>query len=87
MQRHWHLQHWVYHKKKIDDCQNIYSVNLLHLFIDHANGYIEEKDLNPLFLNIDHVSRYIKEKGANKYLVFDSTHKELLKNYNGLEYN
>ena len=30
-------------KKKIDDCNNIYSVNPLHLFIDHANGYIEGK--------------------------------------------
>ena len=30
-------------KNKNDDCQNIYSVNPLYLFIDHANGYIEEK--------------------------------------------
>ena len=29
--------------KKIDDCENIYSVNPLHLRIDHANGYVEEK--------------------------------------------
>ena len=28
---------------KIDNCENIYSVNPLHLRIDHANGYIEEK--------------------------------------------
>ena len=28
--------------KKIDDCENIYSVNPLHLRIDHANGYVEE---------------------------------------------
>ena len=28
--------------KKIDDCENIYSVNPLYLNIDHANGYIEE---------------------------------------------
>ena len=58
-------------KKKIDDCQNIYSVNPLYLFIDHANRYIEEKDLNPLHLNTDHASRYIKDKDVNKYLVFD----------------
>ena len=32
--------------KKNDDCENIYSVNLLYLRIDHANGYIEEKDVN-----------------------------------------
>ena len=29
--------------KKIDDCENIYSVNPLYLNIDHANGYIDEK--------------------------------------------
>ena len=68
-------------KKKIDDCENIYSVNPLYLFIDHASGYVE--DLNTLYLNIDHASGYIKEKGINKYLVFDSKdeNKELLKKY------
>ena len=68
-------------KKKIDDYENIYSVNPLYLFIDHARGYVE--DLNSLYLNIDHASGYIKEKGVNKYLVFDSTdeNKELLKKY------
>ena len=69
-------------KKKIDDYENIYSMNPLYLFIDHARGYVE--DLNSLYLNIDHASGYIKEKGVNKYLVFDSTdeNKELLKKYN-----
>ena len=33
-------------KKKIDDCNNIHSVNPLYLHIDHANGYIEEKGIN-----------------------------------------
>ena len=28
--------------KKIDDRENIYSVNPLYLLINHANGYIEE---------------------------------------------
>ena len=28
---------------KIDDCENIYSVNPLYLLINHAKGYIEEK--------------------------------------------
>ena len=70
-------------KEKTDDCQNIYSVNPLYLFIDHASGYVEEKDLNPLYLNIDHTSGYIKEKGVNNYLVFDFTdeNKELLKKH------
>ena len=32
--------------KKIDDCENIYSVIPLYLIIPHANGYIEEKSVN-----------------------------------------
>ena len=34
--------------KQIHDYENIYSENIypLHLIIDHASGYIEEKDVN-----------------------------------------
>ena len=32
--------------KKTDDRENIYSVNLLYLLINHANWYIEEKNGN-----------------------------------------
>ena len=32
--------------KKIDDCESIYSVNPLYLQVNHANGYIEEKNGN-----------------------------------------
>ena len=32
--------------KKIDDCENIYSVNPLYLFFNCAGGYIEEKNEN-----------------------------------------
>ena len=32
--------------KKIDDYENIYSVNPMYLIIDHASGYIEEKGVN-----------------------------------------
>ena len=32
--------------KKIDDYENIYSVNPLYLQVNHANGYIEEKNGN-----------------------------------------
>ena len=32
--------------KKIDDCETIYSVNPLYLFVNHANWYIEEKGVN-----------------------------------------
>ena len=31
-------------KKNIDNCKNINSVNPWYLSIDHANGYIEEKN-------------------------------------------
>ena len=67
-------------KKKIDDCENIYSVNPLYLLITNADRYIE--DSSSLYLNNDYASGFIKEKGVNKYLVFDSTdeNKELLKN-------
>ena len=38
--------------KKTDDCENIHSVNLLYLHINHASAYIEEKCLNKyLFFN------------------------------------
>ena len=32
--------------KKIDDCENIYSVNPLHLIINEASRYIKEKNGN-----------------------------------------
>ena len=32
--------------KKIDGCENIYSVNPLYLCINHASGYIEERGVN-----------------------------------------
>ena len=32
--------------KKIDDCENIYSVNPLYFFVNHASGHIEEKGMN-----------------------------------------
>ena len=32
--------------KKIDDCENMCSVNPLYLRINHESGYIEEKGVN-----------------------------------------
>ena len=32
--------------KKIDDYENIYSVNPLYLLVNHASGYTEEKNGN-----------------------------------------
>ena len=56
--------------KKIDDYENIYSVNPLYLTINHASGYNE--------------CNSVEEKGVNKYLIFNSTdeNKELLEKYN-----
>ena len=36
--------------KKTDDYENIYSVNPLYLIVDHASGYIEEKEVNKYFI-------------------------------------
>ena len=36
--------------KKIDDYESIYSVNPLYLRINHASGYVEEKNGNTWFL-------------------------------------
>ena len=36
--------------KKIDDCENIYSVNPLYLIVNHANGYIKGKGVNKFLI-------------------------------------
>ena len=48
--------------KKIDDCENIYSVNPLYLLVNHASGYIEEKGLNKylIFNSTDEKKCYSK---------------------------
>ena len=40
--------------KKIDDCENIQSVNRFYLIIAHASGYIEEKGVNK-YLGFDFI--------------------------------
>ena len=42
--------------KKIDDCESIYSVNPLYLIVNHANGYIEEKNGNKYLIFDDSVN-------------------------------
>ena len=42
--------------KKIDDYENIYSVNSLYLCINHAGGYIEEKYGNKYLVFDDSVN-------------------------------
>ena len=41
--------------KKIDDYESIYSVNPLYLHINHASGYIEEKNGNKYLIFNDSV--------------------------------
>ena len=55
--------------KKIDNCENIYSVNPLYLIIDKVDWHIEWDSA--------------EEYNGSKYLVFDSTdeNKEVLKKY------
>ena len=49
-------------KKKIDDYENIYSVNPLYLIIANASGYIEEKGVNKylFFDSIDENKELLK---------------------------
>ena len=42
--------------KKIDDCENIHSVNLLYLLVNHANGNIEVKNGNKYLIFDDSVN-------------------------------
>ena len=56
--------------KKIDDHENIDSINLLYLIIDHASGYIEEKKMNK-YLVFDSMELHSTDEN-----------KELLKKYN-----
>ena len=46
VQKHWYLLHWIHHKKKIDDYENIYSISLLYLIIGKVDEFIEEKNEN-----------------------------------------
>ena len=41
--------------RKVDDYENIHSVNLLYLLVNHANGYIEEKKRNKYLIFDDSV--------------------------------
>ena len=56
--------------KKIDDYENIYSVNPLYLIIDHASGYIEEEGVNK-YLVFDSIELYSTDenKGVLKNIM------------------
>ena len=49
--------------KKIDNCENIYSVNPLYLLVNHASGYIEEKNGNKylIFDSVDENKEVLKK--------------------------
>ena len=49
--------------KKIDDYESIYSVNPLYLCINHASGYIEEKNGNKylIFDSVDENKEVLKK--------------------------
>ena len=49
--------------KKIDGCENIYSVNPLYLLVNHASGYIEEKNGNKylIFDSVDENKEVLKK--------------------------
>ena len=51
--------------KKIDDCESIYSVNPLYLQVDHASGYIKEKNGNKYLIFDDSVDE--NKKVLKKY--------------------
>ena len=42
--------------KKINNCENIHSVNPLYLLVNHASGYIEEKNGNKYLIFDDSVN-------------------------------
>ena len=47
--------------KKIDDYENNYSVNPLHLRVNQANGYIKEKNENKYFDSTDENKEQLKK--------------------------
>ena len=70
--------------KKIDDCENIYSVNPLYLLVNHASGYIEEKNGNKylIFDSADENKEVLK-----KYADVWDGNKSKIKAINGGEEN
>ena len=62
--------------KKIDDCENIYSVNPSYLLVNHASGYIEERNGNQYLIFDDSVN---ENKGLLKKIrsVWDGIKNEI----------
>ena len=70
--------------KKIDEYETIYSVNPLYLRINHASGYIEEKNKNK-YLIFDSVDE--KKEGLKKYADVWGGIKNKIKAINGSKEN
>ena len=70
--------------KKIDDCENIYSVNPLYLLVNHGDGYIEEKNRNKYLILDDSVNE--NEELLKKYTDVNGIKKEI-KTINGSKEN
>ena len=71
--------------KKIDDCENIHSVNPLYLLVNHTNGYIEEKNGKKYLIFNDSVDE--NKELSKKYVdVWDGI-KNKTKAINGSECN
>ena len=66
--------------KKIDNYENIYSVNLLYLQVNHANRYIVKKNENE-YLIFDSVNE--NKKLLKKYMNFWDGIKNKIKTING----
>ena len=53
---------WHITIKKIDDRENIYSVNPLYLLVNHANGYLEESKYFKVKVNTSSLTLQMKIK-------------------------
>ena len=81
--------------KKIDDYENIYSVNPLYLIIAHASGYIEEKGVNKylVFDSTDENKELLKKYNdvwngiKNKIKEVDDSECDYEKDYMKIKFN
>ena len=71
--------------KKIDDCENIYSVNPLYLIVNDASGYIEEKNGNKYLIFDDYVNE--NKAQLKKYVGSWDGIKNEIKAINGVKEN
>ena len=81
--------------KKINDCDNIHSVNTLYLRIDHPNGYIGEKGVNKylIFDSTDENKELLKKYNnvwsgiKNKIEEVSSGERDYEKDYMKIKFN